>query len=191
MAIQLIGHTTGTIADVETTAKCLRTVVTPIVFKGSYAISYSTNSTSPILATTTTTNLAFRNTTSNIIQLNKVGVSLGYTATTITAGQITFSLIKSQNAYTQDTAGTQIIPSRLRTAFPESSADIVVAAFPATLTAGTRTLSSQSFSNVSAGSVRVDNIGVGPNKEVGSISSLWDASTSYYPIVLESYDGFI
>jgi hypothetical protein len=184
MAIQVQGFG-GAVQEVDSTFRAARVTIRPIELIGYYSVAGVSGALTGVAANGAV--FSFRNTGSNLMLMRRV--MLGFVTTTAftTAQGLAYALIRANSFTASDTGQTSLFTAgqnKHRNGFTNiTSAPDIRIANTAAITAGTRTLETNSLVVVSGGSTA---LGTGITPQV-----LLEQDTGDYPLVLAQNEGFV
>lgn len=184
MAIQLQGFS-GTTQEVDATFRAARVTIRPLELIGYYSVAGVSGALTGVAANGTV--FSYRNTGSNLMLVRRIMLGFMTTTAFTTAQALAYSLLRANSFTASDTGGTSLFTAgqnKHRNSFTNitSAPDIRISS-TAALTAGTRTLETNSLGIVSGGSTA---LATGITPQV-----LLEQDTGDYPLVLAQNEGFV
>src|ERR1041385_1621976 len=152
MGIQVIGGTSGAIADVDSGTKALKTRLHPTDVLGSYQVEAVSGSMAAGLAAGSTVFSVRWGDASKLLLLRRLAIDARVLGTAFTAGATLFELIVARSFTASDTGGTAITLTgnnqKRRTSFATSVITDARISSTAALGLGTRTKDAQALCNI-------------------------------------------
>lgn len=175
----------GVVPEVDTTFRASRVTIRPVEMLGYYSIAGASGALTGVAANGPV--FAFRNTGANLLLVRRISIGFVTTTAFTTAQGLSYSLIKATGFTASDTGGTSIFTAgqnKHRTSFANivSAPDIRISS-TAALTAGTRTLETNSMGIVGGSSTAV---GTGMGR-----TDVLEQDTGDYPLILAQNEGFV
>lgn len=185
MAIQLIGGTSGALAETDTTFKAVRTSLRPMEVLGWNSVGAVSGALTGVAANGPV--FSFRNLSANPIIVWRLAVTFGTTTAFTTAQALGYACVFARSFTASDTGGTAIAitgsQNKHRTSLATPTSVDCRISSTAALTAGTRTLDT-----VALGVAYGSSTGVGTSLPLTQIISN-DAGD--YPVVLAQNEGLV
>jgi hypothetical protein len=184
MAIQVQGNG-GTVQEVDSTFRAARVTLRPAEMIGYYSIAGASGALTGVAAAGPV--FSFRNTGSNLILMRRVSIGFVTTTAFTTAQGLAYSLVRANSFTASDSGGTALYTAgqnKHRNSFTNitSAPDIRISS-TAALTAGTRTLETNSMGIVGGSSTAV-------GTSMGRTDML-EQDAGDYPLALAQNEGFV
>lgn len=175
----------GVIPEVDTTFRASRVTIRPVEMIGYYSVAGVSGALTGVAAAGPV--FSFRNTGTNLMLIRRVSVGFATTTAFTAAQALSYSLLRANSFTASDTAGTALFTAgqnKRRNSFANiaSAPDIRISS-TAALTAGTRTLETNSMGVVGGSSTAV---GTSMSK-----TDILEQDTGGYPLVLAQNEGFV